>query len=210
MSKLLKLLKEKPLTLIVHLPENSVEMAQAAEASGADALLVTHGEDEEEILKAVSIPVGLDVDKALPKQVEKKLELKFDFLNFHPDVLEHYGKLKKTKIVALDDTFTLDKLMNIGDKPIDGIDAAIIPINQEGRELIVGDLQNYIAIALSSDLPVIIPTQRSIRVSEVPIIWDTGVKGLILTKVVLGDDTKSLIKTVKEYRAAIDDIDTEN
>lgn len=209
MSKLLQLLKKNPLTLIVHLPENNVEMAIAAEKAGADALLITHGDNEEEILKAVSIPVGLDVDKAIPQEIENKLEMKFDFINFHPEMMEHYAKLKRTKIVALDETYTLDKLMNIDDKPIDGIDAAIIPSSQEGRELIVGDLQSYIAIALSSNLPVIVPTQRSIKVSEVPIIWDTGAKGLILTKVVLGESLESVVKTIKDYRAAIDDIDVD-
>ncbi len=209
MSMLLELLNKKPLTLLVQLPENNVEMAQAAQAAGADIIIITSGYDEEKILKAVKIPVGLDVVKADPKDMAKLLELKFDFINFHPELIEKYAKTKKTKVVALDETFTLDKLMNISDKPIDAIDAAIVPPNQFGRDLIVGDLQNYIAIALSSNLPVIIPTQRSIKTSEVPIIWDTGAKGLLLTKVVLGDTVNSMTKAIKEYRQAIDDIDTE-
>ncbi len=208
MSKLLKLLGEKPLTLLVYLPKNDAEMANAAQESGADVLVINHDYDEEKILEAISIPVGLDVKKAEPKEIAKILGLKFDFINFHPEVLDKYSKSKKTKVVALDETYTLDKLMNLTDKDIDAIDAAVVPIREEGRELIVGDLQNYIAIALSSNLPVIIPTQRSIKPSEVPIIWDTGAKGLMLTSVVLGDNVKSLTKVVKEYRVAIDDIDT--
>jgi len=98
--------------------------------------------------------------------------------------------------------------MHMMDEKIDAIDAAIIPPNQLGKELIVGDLQNYIAIAMSSNIPVMVPTQRSIKPSEIPIIWDTGAKGLILTKVVLGDNIKSFTKAVSEYRIAVDDIDT--
>lgn len=209
MSKLLAMLKEKPLTLVVHLPENNIEMAQAAEKMGADALMVSQGYDEEKVLDAVSIPVGLDLAASDPKSSASLLKLDFDFINFHPSHIEHYEKFKKTKIAMLDEEFTLDKLMSAMDKKIDAIDAAIIPIAQSPKELVVGDLQNYIAIALSSNLPVLIPTQRNIKSSEVPIIWDTGAKGLILTKVVLGDSVKSVSRVVAEYRVAIDNIEVE-
>lgn len=209
MSKLLKMLKENNLTLIVELPENTVEFAQAAEKNGADAIIIREGYGEEEtILNSVSIPVGVDLNKKKSEESKKLMELDFDFVNFHPEVIEGYLNKEKTKIVALDESFTLDKLMHMMDEKIDAIDAAIIPPNQLGKELIVGDLQNYIAIAMSSNIPVMVPTQRSIKPSEIPIIWDTGAKGLILTKVVLGDNIKSFTKAVSEYRIAVDDIDT--
>lgn len=209
MSKLLKFLSEKPLTLIVNIPENNVEMAKAAVAAGADVLVLNHGYDEDKILKEISIPVGLDVLDADVNEIEKLLDLKFDFINFHHKALEQYIKLKKAKIVALDEDFTLDNLMQLSDKKIEAIDAAIIPLSQSIKDLMVGDLQNYIAIALSSNIPVIIPTQRSIKPSEVPIIWDTGAKGLLLTKTVIGETVESIEKAVKEYRIAVDDIDVD-
>ena len=202
MSKLLKMLKEKPLTLIVHLPENKLELAQAAEAAGAEALMIDQGYDEEKVLQAVKIPVGLNAGEL------KETELKFDFINFPAEALGEFGKLKKiARIASLNENYTLDKLMQVNEKEIDAVDAAIIPLHQFGKELVVGDLQNYIAITLSSaKLPVIIPTQRNIKPSEVAIIWDTGVKGLMLTRVVLGETARSVGKAVKEYRIAIDDL----
>ncbi|MBI5700119.1 hypothetical protein HZC35_07455 [Candidatus Saganbacteria bacterium] len=201
MSKLLKILKEKPLTLVVHLPENKVELAQAAERAGAEALMIDQGFDEDKILKAVKIPVGLNAaDKVTG-------ENKYDFVNFPVEALPEFGKLKKiARIAELNESYTLDKLMQVVEGTIDALDAAIIPLHQFGKELQIGDLQNYIAIALSSNLPVIIPTQRNIKPSEVAIIWDTGVKGLMLTRVVLGETAKSFEKAVKEYRIAIDDL----
>jgi hypothetical protein len=202
MSKLLKMLKEKPLTLIVHLPDNKVELAQAAEAAGAEALMIDQGFDEDKILKAVKIPVGLNATEKLTGKN------KYDFVNFPAEALLEFGKLKKiARIAELNESYTLDKLMQVDEKEIDAVDAAIIPLHQFGKELVVGDLQNYIAITLSSaKLPVIIPTQRHIKPSEVAIIWDTGVKGLMLTRVVLGETAKSLEKAVKEYQIAIDDL----
>jgi hypothetical protein len=53
---------------------------------------------------------------------------------------------------------------------------------------------------------VIVPTQRSIRTSEVAIIADTGAKGLMLTPVVTGTIPKHVEKAVREYRIAVDDL----
>lgn len=201
MSKLLKILKDRPLTLIVHLPDNKVELAQAAESAGAEALMIDQGFDEDKIIKAVKIPVGLNATDKVTG------ENKYDFVNFPAEALPEFGKLKKiARIAELNESYTLDKLMQVAENDLDALDAAIIPLHQFGKELVIGDLQNYIAIALSSNLPVIIPTQRHIKPSEAAIVWDTGVKGLMLTRVVLGETAKSVEKAVKEYRIAIDDL----
>src|SRR3989339_126073 len=207
MSRLLELLQEKPLTLVVELPESTVEMAKAAEDAGAQALMIKHGFDDEKILESVSIPVGLDISKEIPEDVDRLINMNFDFINFPPESIDKYVSSPKGKIVSLDDNYNLDKLMSVNEESVEGINAAIVPIHQQVKDLLVGDLQNYIAIALSSNLPVLIPTQRSIKISEVPIIWDTGAKGLILTKTVLGDTVKSVSKAVKEYKIAVDGID---
>jgi len=207
MSRLLELLQEKPLTLVVELPESTVEMAKAAEDAGAQALIIKHGFDDEKILESVSIPVGLDISKEIPEDVDRLINMNFDFINFPPESIDKYVSSPKGKIVSLDDNYNLDKLMSVNEESVEGINAAIVPIHQQVKDLLVGDLQNYIAIALSSNLPVLIPTQRSIKISEVPIIWDTGAKGLILTKTVLGDTVKSVSKAVKEYKIAVDGID---
>jgi len=204
MSKLLKLLKEKKLSLIVELPENRVELAQEAEREGADALLVKQDYAPEDLLGAVKIPVGVDLSH-LEKLSDKEIKSyeKFDFINFHFEVLALLAKQKRSgRIIALNEHYTLDRLIGLESLGAQAVDAAIVPISQASRELVVGDLQNYIAIAISSNLPVIIPTQRKILPSEVAIIADTGAKGLLLTPNVLGENLKKL----KEYRAAVDDL----
>jgi hypothetical protein len=204
MSKLLKLLKDKKLTLIVELPENRVELAQEAEREGADALLVRQDYAPEEVLGAVKIPVGVDLSH-LEKLSDKEIKSyeKFDFINFHFEVLPVLAKQKRSgRIIALNEHYTLDRLIGLENLGAQAVDAAIVPISQAARELVVGDLQNYIAIAISSNLPVIIPTQRKVLPSEVAIIADTGAKGLLLTHNVLGENLKKL----KEYRAAVDDL----
>jgi len=206
MSRLLDVLSKNKFSLIVYLPENKPALAKLVEKLGADALLVKNDEMADLIVKAVRIPVGVDVEtQKISVKKLKSLE-GFDFVNFGLDALETFAKHKKgSRVVALDDKYTLDRLMQVENKA-DAVDATIISIRHLGKELVVGDLQNYIAIALSSGLPVMIPTQRKIKPSEVSIIWDTGAKGLLLTETVLGKDEKSIEKKFKEYKIAVDDL----
>jgi hypothetical protein len=94
----------------------------------------------------------------------------------------------------------------LSERPIDGLDAAVIMPEDWGKDLNVGDLQQYITIAMSTNLPVIVPAQKSIRASEVPVIWDTGAKGLMIGEAITGDTVASLGAVTKEYRSAIDTI----
>ncbi len=206
MSKLIDQLKKKKLTLIVELPQASLEMASAAESAGADAIIIS--EDQPGIIGKVKIPVGFDLSSR-EKIDEKEMRsyAKYDFINFHFEALSAVAKhTKPGKILALNDEYSLDKIVGIENMGAEAIDAAIVPLSQGTHELVVGDLQNYIAIAISSGLPVIIPTQREIKPSEVAIIADTGAKGLLLTKVVLGEDPKDFEKALAEYRMAVDDL----
>jgi len=81
-----------------------------------------------------------------------------------------------------------------------------VSASEYGRELNVSDLQGYISVAISSKVPVVVPTQKAIRPSEVPIISDTGVKALMIGAVVTGKTVSSLKKATREYRIAIDDL----
>ncbi|HTY12872.1 MAG TPA: hypothetical protein VMD02_01645 [Candidatus Omnitrophota bacterium] len=208
MSKLLEKLKNNKMTLIVQLPENTAEMAAAAERAGADAIVIRDGDDVSGISSAVKVPVGLDIsDQAEIDEKTARSHDKFDFVNFHFEALKTVSKKLKTgKIIALNEEYTLDKIIGVEETGAQAIDAAILPLGASSKELMVGDLQNYIAIAISSGLPVIIPTQRSIKPSEVAIIADTGARGIILTEEVLGDNVRSLEKNLKEYRTAADDL----
>ena len=208
MSKLLGLLKKNKMTLIVQLPNNDLEMARAAVAAGADALVVCPGVNGEEILNEVKVPVGLDL--SLEDQLEDndiKENEKFDFINFHFNAIACVPRrVKPGRILTLNSEYTLDKIIGVESTGAEAVDAAIVPVSHKPKELAVGDLQNYIAIAISSGLPVIVPTQRDIKPSEVAIMADTGAKGLLLNDVVLGDTVKSMEKALREYRTAVDDL----
>ncbi len=228
MSKLMKALNENVLTLIVSLPGNSVELAKAAIEGGADALKVhaniKHAasgtkfgtlKEEKAVLKKIldlaDIPVGIvPGDKELPPEKEMKQlsSMGFDFfdikLNSMPEWMWKVTGLDK--IVAFEKDYSIDALMGVKERGADGVEAAIAPSNEYGKDLNVGDLQGIISIAISSGIPVIVPTQKSIKTSEVPIIADTGAKGLMIGAIVAGKTPASIKKATRAYRVAIDDL----
>ncbi|MFH1684652.1 MAG: hypothetical protein ABIA67_07220 [Candidatus Margulisiibacteriota bacterium] len=222
MPKLVDLLKKNKMTLIVALPKNDPELVQAAIAGGADALqlhLNVKGIGDfnqekaklEEIIRLANIPVGIvpgNKKQATEKEVNEIIAMGFDFINIKRESLPPYYSAIKgvAKVMGLGNRFTIDLVLGIGEHGADVLDAAIIPASEQGKNLVVGDLQNYISIVVSAGIPVIIPTQRSIRPSEVAIISDTEARGLMLTPVVTGTSAKHIEKSVREFRVAVDDL----
>jgi putative N-acetylmannosamine-6-phosphate epimerase len=222
MPKLINLLSKNKMTLIAALPKNDPELAEAAIAGGADALQLhinAHGfgdfkkekENLEKILSVSKVPVGIvpgQKEHASQKEMDEMVEMGFDFFNMNIEHLPGFSKNLKgiSKILALGSRFTIEIVLGVKTYGADAVDAAIIPSSEYGKDLLVGDLQNYISIVISAGIPVIIPTQRSIRPSEVAIISDTGAKGMILTSVVTGTTPKHIKERVQEYRVAADDL----
>jgi hypothetical protein len=116
---------------------------------------------------------------------------------------------KIAEVYVLGKDYTIDELMNVEKRPKMILSAAIVRNFDLGRELNVGDLQNYISMTTSTDIPLIVPTQKKIHFSEVSILSDTGVKGVELTVQVLGKTLKSMQKAIHEFRLAVDDLGEE-
>ncbi|MFC1559617.1 hypothetical protein ACFLZ2_01660 [Candidatus Margulisiibacteriota bacterium] len=229
MSKLLKLFKEKPLTLIVSLPENSAELAEAAERGGADAIKIhmnmKHAasgtvfgpfDQEKEAVKAildkVKVPVGIVPGNEILPAKEDMAALKkmgIDFFDlFHSRIPNWMFNLKGFgKVAALNEEYSVERLMELKDLRMDCLEAAIIPKSDYGKDLTVSDLQNYITIAVTSPLPVIVPTQKFIRTSDVPLLWDAGVAALMIGAIVAGDSSTSIHEATKKFKAEIGKLD---
>lgn len=222
MPQLVNLLNKNIMTLIVALPKNDPEMAAAAVAAGADGLQLHLNHSNfggfaeekmnlEKIVKQAKLPVGVvpgSKISASEEEMKEMVKMGFDFFNMDLNYLPPFMLSLKTisKVLALNSKFTMDKLIGLGNLGADALDAAILPVSEWRKEMVVGDLQNYISMVISAGIPVIIPTQRSIRTSEVAIISDTGAKGLSLTSVVMGNTIKSIERAVKEFKQAADEL----
>jgi hypothetical protein len=216
MSRLNDLLNKEQFSLIVRLPESTKAYAIAAEEAGADAVSVSLDlaqKDRSEIIEiacSVKIPVGISFSGSDIKETQLKAFVKagFDFFEIPISTMpEWMMKFEGAAILGtLTSEYSLEDLTKLTKKHIDALDAAIIPQDDVGRDLTVGDLQQYITIAISTGVPVLVPTQKLIRVSEVPIIWDTGAKGIVLDNVCTGTTIETFKTIVRQFKTAVDSV----
>jgi hypothetical protein len=215
MSKISKVIELNRFTLIVELAGFDAEIAHDAIEAGADVLLLNDHVEDAHDLKAcprcIDIPFGVNLinpKKLKPGLYEDLEKYGVDFIEYSiqtpPAQIDKVKKLGKMQSLGAD--YTLDKLMELKDDNADVVNATIFSKSEWGKELSVGDLQHFISICISSNVPVLVPTQKRIRPSEVSIIWDTGAKGLILTPNMLPKKKEELIEVIQEYRAAVDDL----
>lgn len=211
MSRLASLLGKEPLTLIVKLPDNSAELARAAEEGGADAVCLPLSEEEgeiKEVIGSVNIPVGISMGENVVSETQIKAyqNMGLDFIDI-PQPLATEGLLKIKgigRVLSLGPDYSSHELTGLSKKPIDGVDASIVQEEEWGNDLTVGDLQQYITIAMSTTLPVIVPAQKAIKASEAAIIWDTGAKGIMIGGNVTGATAATIKAVAREFRSAVE------
>lgn len=229
MGKLTDLLKKNKMTLIASLPDNSPELAKAALNGGAQALkvhinikhkasgvsfgsLAEEGAKLDSILDIASkVPVGIVPGDAarLPdeKELREIIKMGFDFYDMNlDDIPEHLRTAKGiSRIAAVNNKHSLESISTLKGK-YDAIEAGIIPQLGYGQTMTIGDLRCYISIAIASDLPVIVPTQRKISVEEVPILADTGIRSIMIGAIVTGRTPQMLEQATRCFRNAIDQL----
>jgi len=226
MDKLVNLINTKKMTIIVALPANSVEMAIAAANNGAHAIKthirMTHraskvefGTLEQErdsltnILQAVDLPVGivpgatLDVSK---KDIEEIADMDFDFYDMfttfiRPQLFE-VGNI--SVMGAVDSSFDIDAIAALSKNPIQMMEIAIIPASGYGAPLSIVDLVNYRQTIERMEIPAIIPSQRTLTPEDVPYLYETGAKALLIGVLSTGTDLDILARQTAAFRNAVE------
>ncbi len=213
-------------TLIVSLPANSLALAQAAVAGGADALKVhihVHHDasgtqfgtlaQERENLAAIlglGLPVGIvpgaGASIATREEMHELAEMGVDFFDFYahdtPAWLAHFSKM--TRAIAINSVAERESLTDLEALGFEILEAAIIPHEGYGRPLTAADLAAYRLLRRSTRLPIILPTQRAIQPEEVSILTeDLGIEALMIGAIVTGREPDSLRTATARYAAAI-------
>lgn len=221
----LELAKPK-LSLVYSLPENKIELAEAALGAGADAIKVhinvnhhasgTHfGTLEQErntlmdILRLAKdkcvgiVPGGGRVIQA--EEIYPLRDMGFSFVSFYahhcsPEILAIPGI---EKMVAPDYTYTNWELFQWAKWGVDVIETSIIEPQGYGEPLNLRDLSRYAALT-EFKLPLLVPTQRKLTPSNLPSLKAAGVHGVMLGAVVTGKDPRQVYDSISEFRQAID------
>lgn len=218
---------EKPtLSLVYSLPENKVELAEAALAAGADAIKVHinvhhHAsgtnfgtlEENRSILKEI---LSLAKDKCVgivpgggrvvqPSEIIPLRDMGFSFVSFygHDCSPENLGVPGIEKMVAPDFTYRLEELVRWAEWGVDIIETSIIDPQGYGEPLNLRDLGLYAQLT-QFGLPLLVPTQRKLTPSNIPFLIKAGVQGIMLGAVVTGKTPERVFQIISKFRQAID------
>ena len=226
MNRLLNSLKTNKMTIIVALPLNSVEMATAAEANGAQAikthLNMTHRasrvnfgslEDERqvlaEILASVAIPVGIVPGASLdvgPELIAELAEMGFDYF----DIFAHFMRPELLKVpgisrmAAVDSSMDFQLIAELASSEIEMMEGAIIAPEGYGAELSAVDLARYRILRKHVSIPLIIPSQRTIKPQDIPSLYEIGVEAVLVGVLSTGKDAGQLSRQVAAFREAVE------
>jgi len=221
--KFLDLLNSNKMTLIVSLPENKLEFAQAAVKGGADALkvhanvyhsasgnnfkgIMEQKEVFEEIIKYANVPVGLVPGAQLyagKDEIKIVEEIGFSFLS----MFAHYMPLymidsNLDKMIAVNETYDLGHIRAVNRIEVDVIEADVLPDDRR-EKIYVFDLMRYGRLVENVDKPVVVPTQRIIEPEEVRFLYELGVKGIMIGAIVTGNTVEGVERTTSLFREAI-------
>ncbi len=226
MSTFLSKLQSSKPCLIVSLPGNNVEMACAAEAAGADAIKVhlnvthhathlTFGPLEaerpalEQVLAAVKIPVGLVPGEDLaisPETTQAIAEMGFTFVDAYAHTLPTWFRAGQMDYwAAVNPTYSSAEMVSLAALPwVDVIEAAVIPTEAYGQLLSMRDLARYHEIARLLSKPFVVPSQRKLRLEDVPSLLSAGVKNIMIGAVVTGMQVRGIETVTREFRRTLD------
>jgi len=215
--------QDRPM-LVVSLPRNEVQFAQAAQAGGADAVKVHinvhhHAsgtvfgslQEEQEALEAivqVGLPVGIvpgaDTAMASLDDMSKLDQMGIDFFDAYVHQMPAAMLQMETQMSRMIALSHRQRQTNFSLGPCaawcDLIEASIIEPDGYGQPLTVADLCDYAAICTAyPDIPVLVPTQRCIRPDELSILTSCGIRGIIIGAVVTGDEPAAIEQTTRLF-----------
>lgn len=222
-----ELLTKEQMTLIVSLPENSLEMAMAAIEGGADAIKVhanvmhrasgnsfasvkEQADLFAEIIKvAGDIPVGLVPGEKTSSITGEELalaeELGFDFIS----VYAGHAPVKEIQSVSLEKVIAFSNLDSTSldccysELGVGAIEASIIDKANYGARLTYEDIVNYSKLKKKVKAPVIIPTQKAIMPSELELLKRTGIDAIMIGAIVTGKTTEGTKRVTREFKNTI-------
>ncbi len=226
----INMLTENSFTLVASLPENNLELAKAAIDGGAQAIKVhinvwhrasghTFGSfsDNRPFLESLiglcgHIPVGLvcgGEDAFISEQELRQLEQ--IGLGFYSSYVNHLPPFMLrtegiTKMVAINDRYTADIVTGLELLGVDVLEGSIQPGDEYGRPLSTEDLIRYRNLAVLSNIPLLIPTQKIIEPDQVGDLYRVGAKAIMIGAIVMGQEpaANQVRQACEKYRNAIE------
>jgi hypothetical protein len=228
-SSLTEMIQKKKMTLIVSLPENRLDLAKAAIRAGVDAVKlhvnVEHRasgtrfgsvEAYKDVFRNIrnefSGPLGIvpggtfeDINQTEMKQL---IDLGFTYYSIYahhqPSWMLGLEKIEKTFAISSDyNIASIGKVQHLG---VSALEASIVRSEEYGTPLTFMDVLAYNRLVQNVDIPVLVPSQRKLVPSDIPILVRAGVKAVMLGAVVIGHTEASIQTQVQSFREKIDSL----
>ncbi|WP_339196616.1 hypothetical protein MKY95_02105 [Paenibacillus sp. FSL P4-0176] len=229
MGKFKELLEQKPLSLVISLPENDIALARAAMEEGADALKVHYNVGHRasgnhfgpldmyaEVFRAIRSefggPLGVvpsgSIDGARREDVERLSGLGFDFSSIYAHHLPSFmlNDLGLDPTFAINEEYDASLVKSAAHFGFTALEASIVPGKEYGTPLSFADVLKYRRLVLQAQVPVLVPSQRKLVQEDVRVLRDTGVKAIMLGAVVTGNTEEQLRRAVNGFRNAVDSL----
>lgn len=224
-----QMLKEKKMTLIVSLPENRLDLAKAAIQAGVDAVKlhvnVDHRasgnhfgsvESYEEVFRSIrdefAGPLGIvpggSFEDIKQQEMEKLIELGFTFYSIYAHHLPSWmlGLNHIEKTFAISSDYNFDIIKSVKPLGISALEASIIPGEEYGSPLTFKDVLAYHSLVTNVDIPVLVPSQRKLVPSDIPLLATAGVRAIMLGAIVTGHTEESIQIAIQSFRQEIDSL----
>lgn len=230
MSRIEELMKTKKMVLIVSLPENSYEMAEAAWLAGADAIKVHINvfhrasqnnfgtlESEkkvfEKIIKNSPVPVGIVIGEetaVAETLVDDVKAMGFDFISLYahytPTVLAT-NRNGLGNFLAVNYTYSFEEINILSNSFVaDILEMSIVQPEGYGERLNARDLAKYEYISKMSKIPTVVPTQRLVYPSDVESLAKCKINALMVGAISIGKTIDSLTGKVRDFKKAIEEL----
>lgn len=218
------------MSLVVSLPANDLDLAEAALKGGAQALKVhinvwhrasgnTFGSFQQQkgflqdlIALAGEVPVGLvpGAEEAFisEEEMHQLEDMGIKFFSCYSDNLPAFLLYSKKiqHMVAIHNNYDEHILNGVRHSGlIDVLECSIMPGDVYGSPLVYSDVLRYTDVVEKTGKPVLIPTQKKIKPSEVRALYDAGCKAVMIGAVVMGKKTpEECERATASFREAIE------
>lgn len=226
--RFLDVINKNKMSLVFSSPKNDYELVKTAWENGADAVKVhlnvhhhasqnNFGSFEEEyqnlkrILEESPVPVGVVLGGDLSivvKDYQNVLDKGFDFcsLYYHHTPVDIFNQKKLTIMSAFNNEYDLidiHKFVNLGTEVFE---ASIVHPDEYGDYLSMKDVSNYKRIKEQISIPLLVPSQKKIRPSDLSMLSSVGVDAVMLGAVVTTDNPETVKQVMNDFRREIDSL----
>ncbi|WP_223254405.1 hypothetical protein [Bacillus sp. HNG] len=228
-TSLKQVLEKKKMTLIVSLPENRLDLARVAVRAGVDVIKMhvnvdhrasgNHFEEVDsysEVFRSIkdefSGPLGIvpggSFEDIKQTEMEKLINLGFSFYSIYahhkPSWMLGLDQIEKTFAITSD--YQIENIGNVKQFGITALEASIVRGEEYGTPLTFKDVLAYYKLVQSVDVPVLVPSQRKLVPHDLPVLYQAGVKAVMLGAIVTGHTEDSLEKAISIFREGIDSL----